>query len=590
MESYRWLRPYLKRHTLLLLFSMLLVLLSSALAMVPSFLSGRIVDEVIVGGKTGLLMNMVILMIGATLLKSIVRFAFQMGFEHVSQDAIFTLRRDLFRRIHSLDFAWFDKTKTGDVMARMTGDMDAVRHFVAWVIYMIFENGTIFLFSVAILFTLNWKLAAVLFVFTPCVGWFTRRLARSVRPTFQAVREQFSRLNSIVQENISGNRVVKAFSRETFEISKFEKENGAFRDRNLDSAQVWGRYIPVIDSFSSAFGIVTILAGGVFLIDGLITIGELVTFSSFTWALIGPMRIAGWLVNDVQRFHASAEKIRALAGTSSRLIAPSPAAKRAIRGEVEFRGVSFSYGEEPVLADISFHVPAGSTVGIVGPTGSGKSTIAHLICRFYDVTGGEVLIDGINVNRYDLECLRGQVGIAMQDVFLFSDTIEGNIAYGVPDAPMARVVETAVLADADAFIRELPEGYDTIVGERGVGLSGGQKQRIALARLMLKDPPIVILDDTTSSVDVETERRIQAALPRFKRGRTTFVVSHRISSVQNADVILVVSAGRVAESGTHAELVSRGGYYSQVCAHQTWGRFPGLERDGGRPVEAGGDP
>ncbi len=590
MDSYRWLRPYLKKHTLLLLFSMLLVLLSSALAMVPSFLSGRIVDEVIVGGRTGLLMNMVILMIGATLLKSIIRFAFQMGFEHASQDAIYTLRRDLFRRLHSLDFAWFDRTKTGDVMARMTGDMDAVRHFVAWVIYMIFENGTIFLFSVAILFALNWKLAAVLFAFTPCVGWFTRRLARSVRPTFQAVREQFSRLNSVVQENISGNRIVKAFSREAFEISKFEKENEGFRDRNLDSALVWGRYIPVIDSFSSAFGVVTILAGGIFLIDGLITIGELVTFSSFTWALIGPMRIAGWLVNDVQRFHASAEKIRALAGTSSRLIAPSPAVKRVIRGEVEFRGVSFSYGEEPVLADVSFRVPAGSTVGIVGPTGSGKSTIAHLICRFYDVTGGEVLIDGINANRYDLECLRGQVGIAMQDVFLFSDTIEGNIAYGVPDAPMARVVETAELADADAFIRELPEGYDTIVGERGVGLSGGQKQRIALARLMLKDPPIVILDDTTSSVDVETERRIQVALHRFKRGRTTFVISHRISSVQGADMILVISAGRVAESGTHAELVSRGGYYSKVCAHQTRGGLPGPERDDGRPVEAGGDP
>ncbi len=595
MESYRWLWPYLKKHSLLLLFSMLLVLLSSALAMVPSFLSGRIVDEVIVGGKTGLLMNMVILMIGATLLKSIVRFAFQMGFEHASQDAIFTLRRDLFHRLHCLDFAWFDRTKTGDVMARMTGDMDAVRHFVAWVIYMIFENGSIFLFSVAILFALNWKLAAVLFAFTPCVGWFTRRLARSVRPTFQAVREQFSRLNSVVQENISGNRVVKAFSREAFEIGKFEKENGAFRDRNLDSALVWGRYIPVIDSFSSALGIVTILAGGVFLIDGLITIGELVTFSSFTWALIGPMRIAGWLVNDVQRFHASAEKIRALAGTSSRLIAPSPAVKRTIRGEVEFHGVSFSYGEGPVLADVSFRVPAGSMVGIMGPTGSGKSTIAHLICRFYDVTGGEVLIDGINVNRYDLSCLRGQVGIAMQDVFLFSDTIEGNIAYGVPDAPMARVVETAGLADADAFIRELPEGYDTIVGERGVGLSGGQKQRIALARIMLKNPPIVILDDTTSSVDVETERRIQDALPRFQRGRTTFVISHRISSVQGADVILVISEGRVAESGTHAELVSRGGYYSQVCAHQAGrllprGGLPRLERDGGRPVEAEGDP
>jgi ATP-binding cassette subfamily B protein len=228
-----------------------------------------------------------------------------------------------------------------------------------------------------------------------------------------------------------------------------------------------------------------------------------------------------------------------------------------------------------VLTDVSFHVPAGGTVGIMGPTGSGKSSIAQLICRFYDATSGQVLIDGVPVQRYGLTCLRSQVGIAMQDVFLFSDTIEGNVAYGEPAASVEKVREAAMLADADDFIREFPEDYDTIVGERGVGLSGGQKQRLSLARLLLKDPPIVILDDTTSSVDVETEHKIQKALAEFKRGRTTFIISHRISSVEKADVILILSDGRIVERGTHAELVARGGYYSQVYGHQTGRRVLG---------------
>jgi ATP-binding cassette subfamily B multidrug efflux pump len=583
MESYRWLWRYLRRHALLILIALLLVLAASVLNMIGPFLSGAIVDRVIVGRQTGLLKSLVSVMIAAVLVKSIVRYVFQMSFEHASQDAIFSIRSDLYSHLQGLDFAYFDRTKTGDIMARMTGDMDAVRHFAAWVVYMIFENAAIFLFSVVCLFSINWKLAAVLFALAPMVGLFTRGLARSVRPTFQAIREQFSRLNSVVQENISGNRVVKAFSRESFETEKFDRENEAFRDRNLDSAKVWGLYIPIIDSLSGSFGIVQIVAGGIFVIRGWITIGQLVTFSSFTWALINPMRIAGWLVNDVQRFHASAEKIRALQGVTSRLPVAAKPLERKIRGEVEMRGVSFTYGDEPVLSDVSFRVPAGGTVGIMGPTGSGKSTIAHLLSRFYDATSGQVLIDGVPVERYDLGCLRSQVGIAMQDVFLFSDTIEGNVAYGDPLAPMEKVKEAAGLADAEGFIRELPDGYDTIVGERGVGLSGGQKQRLSLARLLLKDPPIVILDDTTCSVDVETEHRIQEALAPFKRGRTAFIISHRVSSVENADVILVVSDGRIVERGTHAELVAQGGYYGKVYAHQTGQRYMG--RPGGADAD-----
>ncbi len=588
MESFRWLWRYLKRYAALIGLAFFLVLTASTLQMVNPYVSGYLVDHVIVAKEMALFLPLILAMIGATVVKSIVRYSFQMIFEHVSQDVIFNIRRDLYQRLHGLDFSFFDRTKTGDIMARMTGDMDAVRHFTAWVIYMIFENGTVFLFSVGMLFAINWKLALCLFALTPLVGWFTMRLAVSVKPTFHAIREQFSRLNSVVQENISANRVVKAFSREAHEISKFSRENEAFKERNLESASVWARYIPVIDSLSSAFGIVTILVGGIFVIKEWITIGELVTFSSFTWALINPMRMGGWLVNDTRRFQASAEKISALQATDSRLPLPASPEKRTVRGEVELRGVSFSYGDEPVLKDVSFHAPPGSTVGIMGPTGSGKSSLAALLCRFYDPTQGEVLIDGVPAARWDLQCLRSQVGIAMQDVFLFSDTIEGNIAYGEPKASVEKVVEAARLADADGFIREFPEGYDTIVGERGVGLSGGQKQRLALARLLLKNPPIVILDDTTSNVDVETEREIQKELRKFAHGRTTFIISHRISSVRNADMILVIEDGRISERGTHEELLARGGYSGKVYAHQTGQAMtPGAAHDRARAVEDG---
>ena len=257
MKAHRWLWRYLRKHLALLIAAFALVLLAATLNMVNPYVTGVIVDRVIVASNPSMLPRLLAIMVAATLAKAVVRYIFQMAFEHVSQDVIYSMRRDLYRRLQGLDFTYFERTKTGDIMTRMTGDMDAVRHYVAWVIYMSFENGAIFVFSVSILFTINWELAAVLFALTPAVGWFARRLAATVRPTFLAIREQFARVNSVVQENIAGNRVIKAFGRERFEIAKFDKENAAFRDRNLDSAAVWGRYIPIIDSLSSAFGIVT---------------------------------------------------------------------------------------------------------------------------------------------------------------------------------------------------------------------------------------------------------------------------------------------------------------------------------------------
>ena len=319
--------------------------------------------------------------------------------------------------------------------------------------------------------------------------------------------------------------------------------------------------------------VIVLVVGGYMVIKGSLTPGEFVTFNSMCWALNTPMRNVGWLINDSQNAIASGEKIMEFTLEQPHIHTESGYVnKEHFDGKVEFKDVSFSYGEEEVLSHVSFTAVPGQTVAIIGETGSGKSTLTNLICRFYDATSGSVLVDGVDVRKLHLRRLRQSISMAMQDIFLFSDTIEGNIAYGVPDAPMEKVVEAAKMADAHSFITALPEGYDTIIGERGVGLSGGQKQRIALARAILKNPSILILDDTTSSVDMETEHYIQQTLKNFSSGRTTFIIAHRISSVKDADIILVMEKGRIAERGTHEELLKLGGRYKEVYDTQ-YGSF-----------------
>jgi ATP-binding cassette subfamily B multidrug efflux pump len=581
MAEFRWVWGYLKKYRHILLTAFILVVLMNLLNMINPYIQGIIVDSVIKEGHTEILLTLAMIMIGSTLLKSVFRYVYLYLFEHVSQNVTYNAREDIFRRVQELDFEFFDRTKTGDIMARMTGDLEAVRHFTAFVIFQTFLNAITFLSVMIILFSINALFTLILLCVTPVTGFFTFKLAGRVRPAFSAIREQFSRLNSVVQENISGNRVIKAFAREDYEIYKFSRENAGFRDRNTDAAGIWEKYLPLLDAMAGALSVTIILVGGIFAINDTITLGELVTFNSFIWALNNPMRMAGWLINDTQRFAASAEKIMLLLGREPKIrnAAEDAGAGRRPGGSVEFRNVSFRYGDEAVLRNVSFKACPGQTVAIIGATGSGKSTLVNLISRFYDCAGGEILIDGINIREYDLKKLRENIAVAMQDIFLFSDTIEGNIAYGVPDIPLERVEWAAGIAGAKDFIQDFNDGYDTIIGERGVGLSGGQKQRIALARALVTDPSILILDDTTSSVDIETEHEIQKTLKDFYRDKTTFIIAHRISSVKNADLIIVLEDGRIIERGTHEELLGKKGYYYGVFRSQ-YGDFdkswPGL--------------
>jgi len=583
MTEFKWLWEYLKKYRGMFITAMTLVAVLSLLNMVNPYVQGLIVDKAIKGGQTEKLLMYVLIIVGATVIRAILRYIYLYFFEHVSQGVAYDVRERIFKKLGELDFEFFDKTKTGDIMARMTGDMDAVRHFTAFTLYSIFLNLITFVTVVTILFMTNAVITLALLAVTPAIAILAFRMAKTVKPVFSAIREQFSRLNSTVQENISGNRVVKAFAQEDYEIYKFTRENMGFRDSNIDAAKVWEKYLPVLDSLAGLLSLVVILVGGILVIGKKITLGQLVTFNGYIWALNQPLRMAGWLINDVQRFVASAEKIQLLLGREPK-IKNSPKADPKIKpkGQVEFKNVSFSYGGEPVLEDISFTAYPGQTIAVMGETGSGKSTLISLISRFYDCTKGQVLIDGIDIREYDISTLRESIAVAMQDIFLFSDTIEGNIAYGAPEAPVERVKWAAEKAQAAEFIEPMSEGYDTIIGERGVGLSGGQKQRIALARAIIKDAPVIIFDDTTSSVDIETEHAIQQSLKEYCRDKTTFIIAHRISSVKNADLILFLHEGRIVERGTHQELLDLKGRYYDVFINQYGDYLKGKEGENGQ--------
>lgn len=591
-SNIRWILPYCKPDWPRVAGSVVLFAVNNAMALTIPLLSGLIVDRVITQGHVDELTRLCTLMIVMTLVRVASRYGYQMWMERFGQNSVYRLVSDEYEKLHELDFTYFNHTRTGDIMSRMTSDTDAIRHALSWVTYQVADCVVMFIGALAVMFAIDWRLALALACITPFLFVLTRGLSSHARPLFLAIRNSLAELNSMVEENIEGNRVVKAFVREDHETEKFDAHNDDYMQRNMAQAYNTRRYMPWLDGLGFSLQLITLGFGGFLVIRGHMTLGNLVSFNSFLWMIDGPVRQSGWLINDWQRFNASCVKIRKLLTAKSRIVekedaedtvkqavaiaeqvgAAHPPAPDRISGEIRFDHVSFAFPDDPktpILKDIDFFIPAGGKLGILGETGSGKSTLVNLISRFYDPTVGHVEIDGIDARDWPLTTLRSQVCIVAQDTFLFSDTIGGNIAFGAGgDRDECFIRRMAQIAGADQFISSMPEGYDTVVGERGVGLSGGQKQRLSLARALADDPAILIMDDTTSAVDMETEAEIQRRLQEMDERKTIITIAHRISSVKDADLILVLERGQVVERGTHEELVKAHGRYWDIYHKQ----------------------
>ena len=561
-----------------LVMGLILSVVTMAMTVIIPKLSQVLVDDVIVGGMREKLVPLLIAMCGVQLVRTVLRYVMVLFMEFSSQHLIMNLRQKIFDNVINQEMRFFDKNRTGDLITRVTGDMEYVRHTCAQIVYTFTDSVSVLIAAIVFLSTMSVGLTLCMVAVTPVIAFLSFFYVKRIRPIYGDLREKLSSLNTAAQENIAGNRVVRAFAREDYEIDKFDQCSKDYRKANLVAAYKWQAFSPVIDLFCQILSVIMILAGGIFVINGSLTYGELTAFSGLTWALANPMRNMGNILNDIQRFFASADKVIEVFYSKPLIVDRYDCVDKAERldGKIEFRDVSFAYGDRPVFDHLNFVIQPGETVAIMGPTGSGKTTLVNLICRFYDTTGGQVLIDGADVRMWKLSKLRGSIGLAAQDVFLFSDTIDGNVAYGNPDMPEEDVVKYAAAAAADPFIRKMEEGYNTIVGERGVGLSGGQRQRIALARALAIEPPILILDDTTSAVDMETEQFIQHQLRSLAFNATKIIVAQRISSVKDASRILILQDGRL-DIGTHAELIQKPGYYREICELQNVPGLPPLD-------------
>ena len=500
-------------------------------------------------------------------------FTFLQGYlsEKSSQGVAYDLRNDIYTKLQNLSFSYHDQAQTGQLMTRVTSDVEMVRQFIGQGFLQLMGALVMLAGSAAVLFAMNWRLALVSLTIIPCVFLVFFRFVRSVQPLFRLVQQRLGALNTVLQENIAGARVVKAFAREEHEIARFGTANELLLKQNIDVMRATSTTFPVIFFFGNVGTFLVMWYGGNEVIGGTLSLGELVAFNSYLGFLMFPIFILGMIAATMTRAAASAQRVfEVLDAVSEVQDRPGATPLPAIQGSVAFEDVSFRYAgaEHDALSQVSFAAEPGQTVAVVCTTGSGKSTIINLIPRFYDVRSGRVTIDGHDVRDVTLESLRSQIGIVLQETVLFSGTIRENIAYGAPEATQEQLERVAKIAQAHGFILEQPQGYDTRIGEGGVGLSGGQMQRIAIARALLLNPKVLILDDSTSSVDAETEYQIQRAMDKLMVGRTSFIVAQRISTVRNAGLILLLDGAHIVASGTHEELLESSDLYGEIVSSQ----------------------
>ncbi|PFA68877.1 multidrug ABC transporter ATP-binding protein [Bacillus sp. AFS015802] len=561
LKAFYW--PY-KRHFIV---SMIFLIFVTGITVVYPMILQITIDDVILQGKYEWIPYLAFGFIGIMVVKGIATFIQQYNGDLFGITSVYRLRNELYEKLQFLPFSYYDNAKTGDLMSRLTADVEAFRFFLSFGFSELLRFFMLVTVSFGVMFYYSPSLTFVTLVSLPFLAIAVYKFDKAVHPAFRGIRKSFGKLNTNVQENISGINTVKSLSREDFQINKFNRSNGDYKDKYLFTSDIWAKYFPLME-FLGNISVVTLLAyGGYLVMNGNLQPGELVAFYSLVWYIIWPIMNLGFTINLFSQSKASGERLLEILEVDEKIKDHGDVIHvDRLKGEVEFKHVSLNYTvhDEAALEDISFKAEPGKVIGLIGGTGSGKTSITQLITRFYEPEEGEILIDGRDVKDYSLQSLRQNIGFVLQESFLFSSTIKANISYGRPEASMEEIIEAAKRAEAHDFISELPDGYDTRLGERGLGLSGGQKQRIAIARAICADPSILILDDATSAVDMETEFRIQRGMKEVMSDRTTFIIAHRISSLKHADEILVLENGKIVERGVHDFLLKNNGPYQRI--------------------------
>ncbi|QTC42243.1 ABC transporter ATP-binding protein [Bacillus sp. V3] len=567
METFKKLKAYYWPYKKYFFISMFFLLFVTGITVVYPIILQKTIDDVILKGNYKWIPYLAFGFVGIMILKGITTFIQQYCGDLFGITSVYRLRNELYEKLQFLPFSYYDNAKTGDLMSRLTADVESFRFFLSFGFTELLRFFLLISVSFGVMFYYSPSLTFVTLVSLPFLAIAVYKFDKAVHPAFRGIRKSFGKLNTNVQENISGINTVKSLSREEYQISKFNTSNGDYKDRYLFTSDIWAKYFPLME-FLGNVSVVTLLAyGGYLVMNGGLQPGELVAFYSLVWYIIWPIMNLGFTINLFSQSKASGERLLEILEVDEKIKDHDDVIQvDRMKGEVEFNHVTLNYTEhdEAALEDISFKAASGKVIGLIGGTGSGKTSITQLMTRFYEPTNGEILIDGKALDDYSLKSLRNNIGVVLQESFLFSSTIKANISYGRPEASMEEIIEAAKMAQAHDFITELPDGYDTRLGERGLGLSGGQKQRIAIARALCTDPSILILDDATSAVDMETEFRIQKALKNVMSDRTTFIIAHRISSLKHADEILVLENGKIVERGVHDFLLKNNGPYQRI--------------------------
>jgi len=560
---------YVTKYKLFIIIASIAMLISIALDMFNPYLVKVMIDKVLRNNEYNLLTFVLMSLAGITLIRSILGYIREYSLDYLSSRVSINLKTDLFDHIQSLPFKYFDSMNTGELMSRMGSDVDNVWRSIAFGIGLAIEQLIYFLVASVIIFRMNWKLALVTLITMPLIGYIALKLEREAYEAYGAISDHNAVMNTTAQENIAGVRLVKAFARERHETLKFLTHNKTNYDLNMKQTKIWSKHFPMIEFLCNMSVLAVVCVGGVLVIGKSLSIGELVAFSQYVWMLIWPMRMIGWLTNIITQANTSAKKIFDIMDVEQEIKDKDDALHLpVINGDISFKNVSFKYNENYILEDINLDIPAGSTVAIMGTTGSGKSSLVNLIGRYYEISKGSITIDGHDVRDVCLHDLRSKMAVVHQDTFLFSESILENIRFGKLDASTSEIRKACSDACVDEFLGSLPEGYETIIGERGLGLSGGQKQRLSIARALIKDSSILILDDATSALDMDTEYNLLKNLNHRNKKQTTFIIAHRISAVKNADMILFLENGHVVEIGNHKTLLEKRGYYYDVYDQQ----------------------